>query len=367
MSPDDSPQAKPARRARASVRGTAPLAPPTTPPHRNGTGVSANGAAHVNGHAPTAPGAPPTADKGKSDAATATAPMPTPAAALPPIPGATIYIPPGQTPPAAPTPISTPTPSLPAAAPPPLLQSIAPPAPLSPAPQAVAATGEIWTGLLDIESDGYGFLRNRRSGYLPGSDDVYVSLQLIRRNGLRQGDMILGRVASRGEPGRAARRYLVAVEEVNGVLAADAPKRPRFEDLTPIFPNRQIKLERSSDVLAPRLIDLIAPIGFGQRALLVAPPKAGKTTVMKEIAAGVIANHPEAHVMAVLVGERPEEVTDFADTVDCEVLASTFDEPVQEHVGVAEMAQVTMCVSTSSRCPSMPTGSVTCSCPSTTK
>lgn len=213
------------------------------------------------------------------------------------------------------------------------------PAPPRSAPptQAGPAT-EIWSGLLDIEPDGYGFLRNRRSGYLPSTDDVYVSQQLIRRNGLRVGDQVVGRAATRSEVGRPARRYLVQVDEVNSLDVAVAMKRPRFEDLTPIFPNRQIKLETAAELLAPRLIDLVAPIGFGQRALLVAPPKAGKTTVLKEIAAGIIANHPEAHVMAVLVGERPEEVTDFADSVDCEVLPSTFDEPVQEHIGVAEMA-----------------------------
>ncbi len=189
-------------------------------------------------------------------------------------------------------------------------------------------------GGLEIVQDGIGFLRSDH--LLPGPDDVYVSQSQIRRFGLRTGDMVIGQV----RPPKDTEKYygLLRVEAVNGLDPEAAKRRPHFGDLTPIFPLRQFKLETTPNILATRLLDMMAPIGRGQRGLIVSPPKAGKTTVLKQIANGISANHPDVHLMVALIGERPEEVTDMDRSVDAEVVSSTFDDPVQDHVRVAEMA-----------------------------
>jgi transcription termination factor Rho len=190
------------------------------------------------------------------------------------------------------------------------------------------------SGVLDVVEDGYGFLRQQR--FLPGSSDVYVSQSQIRRFGLRTGDFVTGHV----RPPKDSEKYfgLLRVESVNDMSPDVARQRPHFDSLTPIFPREQLRLESDPKNLTQRLIDLVSPIGKGQRGLIVSPPKAGKTTILKQIANGITANHPEVHLMAVLVGERPEEVTDFRRSVNAEVVASTFDEPVEDHTTVAEMA-----------------------------
>lgn len=192
-------------------------------------------------------------------------------------------------------------------------------------------------GVLEIIEDDkqtMGFLRGKN--YLPGNDDIYVSNSQIRRLALRNGDMVLGQVRV---PKENEKYYsLLRVEAVNGSSAELAKKRPRYEDLTPIFPDQKLKLETKPNILSTRLIDLVTPIGRGQRGLIVSPPKAGKTTVLKEIANGISENYPELHLMVVLIGERPEEVTDMDRSIDGEVISSTFDEPVKQHCKVAEMA-----------------------------
>ncbi|MEX2245236.1 MAG: transcription termination factor Rho [Dehalococcoidia bacterium] len=190
-------------------------------------------------------------------------------------------------------------------------------------------------GILEIVDDGYGFLRGE--SLLPGSNDVYVSQSQIRRFGLRTGDYVLGQV----RPPKDSEKYygLLRVEAVNGVDPEVAKQRPFFENLTAIFPNQLINLEVPGTAdMSGRLINLISPIGRGQRGLIVSPPKAGKTFLLKAIAAGVAANYPDIHLMVALIGERPEEVTDMRRSVRGEVVASTFDEPVEDHTRVAEMA-----------------------------
>ena len=189
-------------------------------------------------------------------------------------------------------------------------------------------------GVLDSVDDGINFLRAEK--YLPGPNDVYVSQTQIRRFGLRAGDMVIGQVRSP----RDNEKYhsLLRVEAVNGMNPEKARHRARFEHLTPIFPEVRFNLETNPRILSTRLINLIAPIGRGQRGLIVSPPKAGKTTVLKEVANAISHNYPDVHLMTVLIGERPEEVTDMDRSVDAEVIASTFDDPVQHHVKVAEMA-----------------------------
>ena len=189
-------------------------------------------------------------------------------------------------------------------------------------------------GILDIVSDGIGFLRS--GDLLPSSDDIYVSQSQIRRFGLRAGDTVIGQV----RPPKESEKYfgLLRVEAVNNVDPEKAKRRPWFDRLTPIFPLEQLKLETGQLPLSTRLLDMLAPIGRGQRGLIVSPPKAGKTTILKQIANGVTGNHNDLHLMVVLIGERPEEVTDMARSVEAEVMAATFDEPVQHHVRVAEMA-----------------------------
>ena len=192
---------------------------------------------------------------------------------------------------------------------------------------------EMSGGVLEIMNEGIGFLR---SNYRIGPDDVYVSQAQLRRYELRSGDLVIGHV----RPPRESERHhgLLKVESVNGLTPDEARKRPRFEVLTPIFPNEILNLEYDPMNLATRMINLVAPIGGGQRAMIVSPPKAGKTTILKDIANAISANHPEVRQIMSLIGERPEEVTDMDRSVDAEVIASTFDEPVQAHVRMAEVS-----------------------------
>jgi len=188
-------------------------------------------------------------------------------------------------------------------------------------------------GVLEIVQEGIGFLRSDH--LLPGPDDVYVSQSQIRRFGLRTGDTVIGQV----RPPKNSEKYfgLLRVEAVNGLDPEAAKRRPTFESMTPIFPTELIDLETSPSLLTTRLMNLLAPIGRGQRGLIVSPPKAGKTTVLKQIANGITANYRDIHLMVCLVGERPEEVTDMDRSVEAEVYSSTFDDPVQNHTRVAEM------------------------------
>jgi len=189
-------------------------------------------------------------------------------------------------------------------------------------------------GVLEIIEDGFGFLRGPR--FLPGSDDIYVSQSQIRRFGLRTGDRVSGQV----RPPKDNEKFfsLLRVEAVNGVDPETARRRPGFDSLTPIFPLELINLETQPNILSTRLLNLVAPIGRGQRGLIVSPPKAGKTLLLKAIANGITTNSPDMHLMVCLIGERPEEVTDMRRSVEGEVISSTFDEPVEDHTKVAEMA-----------------------------
>lgn len=193
---------------------------------------------------------------------------------------------------------------------------------------------EMRGGILEIMNEGIGFLRAYH--YKSGSNDVYVSQSQIRRYGLRNGDLIIGHV----RPPRDSERHygLLKVESINGWTPEQARRRPTFESLTPIFPDKRFDLETDRYALGPRLINLIAPIGRGQRGLIVSPPKSGKTTILKQVANAISKKYPEIHLMVALIGERPEEVTDMDRSVDAEVISSTFDEPVTSHVRVAEMA-----------------------------
>ncbi len=193
---------------------------------------------------------------------------------------------------------------------------------------------ELRGGVLDVIEDGIGFLRSDH--LLPGSDDIYVSQTQIKRFGLRTGDMVIGQV----RPPKESEKYygLLRVEAVNALDPEMAKYRPHFETLTPIFPERRFDLETKPHILSTRMLNLIAPIGRGQRGLIVSPPKAGKTTVLKEVANAISENYPEVHLMVVLIGERPEEVTDMDRSVEAEVVASTFDETWQSQVRVSEMA-----------------------------
>ncbi len=188
-------------------------------------------------------------------------------------------------------------------------------------------------GVLDTMSDGHGFLRPK---YTPSDRDVYISQSQIRRFLLRNGDMVEGQA----RPPKDNERYwgLLKVEKVNELLAEQMEKRPRFEDLVPVYPNKLLRLETGVAPLSTRILDLLSPIGFGQRGLVVSPPKAGKTTILKELAAGISANYPDVHLMAVLIGERPEEVTDISRSVKGEVYASNFDESPEHQTRVAEVA-----------------------------
>jgi len=195
--------------------------------------------------------------------------------------------------------------------------------------------GNIFSGgVLSLVDDGFGFLRGER--LIPGPNDVYVSQSQVRRFGLRNGDYVTGQVR---QPKDSEKYYgLLRVEAVNGMDPEDAKRRPFFENLTPIFPNRQLMLESDSSELSQRIVDLFSPVGRGQRGLIVSPPKAGKTMLLKQIAHGISNNNPDIHLMVLLIGERPEEVTDMQRSVRGEVIASTFDEPVEDHTRVAEAA-----------------------------
>ncbi|WP_028457015.1 transcription termination factor Rho [Chloroflexus sp. Y-396-1] len=200
--------------------------------------------------------------------------------------------------------------------------------------RAAIEFGTIYSdGILDIMPEGFGFLRGNRM--LPSPEDVYVSQSQIRRFALRSGDRIWGQI----RPPKENERYysLLRVEKINEQDPETARKRPFFDQLTPIFPNEQIKLETEPNLLHTRLVDLIAPIGRGQRGLIVSPPKAGKTMLLKAIANGITTNYPDITLMVLLIGERPEEVTDMRRSVRGEVISSTFDEPVENHTKVAEM------------------------------
>lgn len=189
-------------------------------------------------------------------------------------------------------------------------------------------------GVLEIMDEGIGFLR--AEGYLPGPNDVYVAQAQIKRFSLRTGDMVIGQVRAPKEN----EKYfgLLRVDAVNGLNPEEAKNRRQFEDLTPIFPQERFDLETTPRILSTRLLNLIAPIGKGQRGLIVSPPKSGKTTVLKDVANAISHNYPDVHLMIALIGERPEEVTDMDRSVDAEVIASTFDDPIPHHVRVAEMA-----------------------------
>jgi transcription termination factor Rho len=190
------------------------------------------------------------------------------------------------------------------------------------------------TGLLDILPEGYGFLRT--SGYLPGSEDVYVSLSQVRRFMLRKGDMVAGKVRRPKDNEKYA--ALLAIDAINELDPEAAKNRPVFDKLTPLFPDERFRLEHEGSAVAERIIDMVAPIGKGQRGMVVSPPKAGKTTILKQIANGIINSSPDTHVIVLLVDERPEEVTDWQRTVRAaEVVYSTFDKPADQHIQVTEL------------------------------
>src|SRR3989344_93061 len=197
--------------------------------------------------------------------------------------------------------------------------------------QQVTPTQEV-SGILDIQPEGHGFLRPK---FIPSQRDVYISQSQIRRFMLRPGDLIKGI----GRPPKDTERYfgLLKVETVNDMPADDSLRRPYFDDLTAVYPKKQIILSTGKLPLSTRIIDLVSPIGFGQRGMIVSPPKAGKTTILKEIASGIAQNYPKAHLMAALIGERPEEVTDIAQSVKGDVVASHFDEPPDNQTRVAEI------------------------------
>lgn len=188
-------------------------------------------------------------------------------------------------------------------------------------------------GVLDLNSDGFGFLRMQN--YVPGDSDIYVAPNQIRRFNLRTGDKITGKIRMPNE----GEKYdaLLYVEQVNGDIPERIASRPHFERLTPVFPDKRITLETNRDVLSTRIIDIFSPMGKGQRGMIVAPPKAGKTTLLKEIAAGITTNHPEIELIILLVDERPEEVTDMQRSVDADIVYSTFDQQPENHIKVAEI------------------------------
>lgn len=198
--------------------------------------------------------------------------------------------------------------------------------------QAEREGQEVRGGVLEILQEGIGFLR---TNYQIGPEDVYVSQAQLRRYELRSGDLVIGVVRP---PRESERHYgLLKVESINGMTPEEARDRPVFERLTPIFPDKRFDLETDRNILSTRLINLIAPIGRGQRGMIVSPPKAGKTTILKQIANAITVKNPDVHLIIALIGERPEEVTDMDRSVDAEVVASTFDEPVTAHIRTAEI------------------------------
>jgi len=200
--------------------------------------------------------------------------------------------------------------------------------------QQQGGEGQMQSGILDVLPDGFGFLRT--NGYSQGKGDVYVSASQIKRFNLRRGDLVVGQI----RPARDGEKYpaLVRIETVNGQEPQKGRFRPSFDDLTPLYPNERIRLEWKPNDIAPRVIDLVAPIGKGQRGMIVSPPKAGKTTIMQQIARSIAANYPEIKLMVLLADERPEEVTDWERSIpEAEVVASTFDQPAENHIAVAEL------------------------------
>ena len=207
------------------------------------------------------------------------------------------------------------------------------PMPPEEAPEEEKEEEGIGSGILDVLSDGYGFLRT--SGYLPSEKDIYVSMSQIRRFRLKRGDEVKGQI----RPPKDSEKYnaLLRIEAVNGDDPEVAQKRRQFESLTPLYPSDRLRLETKTGSLTSRIIDLIAPVGKGQRGLIVSPPKAGKTTVLKQIANSITENNPENYLMVLLVDERPEEVTDMERSVTGEVVSSTFDQPSDNHIAVSEL------------------------------
>ncbi len=206
--------------------------------------------------------------------------------------------------------------------------------------KALAKNGEdiFGDGVLEILQDGFGFLRSADSSYLAGPDDIYMSPSQIRRFGLRTGDTVAGKI----RPPKDSERYfaLLKVDKINFEAPENAKNKVLFENLTPLHPDERLKLERgngSTEDITARIIDIVAPLGKGQRGLIVSPPKAGKTIMLQNIAQSIAANHPECYLMVLLIDERPEEVTEMSRMVKGEVVSSTFDEPASRHVQVAEM------------------------------
>ena len=202
--------------------------------------------------------------------------------------------------------------------------------------QATGQKGEVFgDGVLETLPDGFGFLRSPDYNYLPGPDDIYVSPSQIRRFGLRTGDTVEGQI----RPPKDNERYfaLLKVDRINSVPPEQLRDKTLFDNLTPLYPNKRLRLEHDTRNYSTRIIDLLCPIGKGQRCLIVSPPRAGKTVLLQDIAHAVSANHPEAVLLVLLIDERPEEVTDMQRTVKGEVVSSTFDEPPARHVQVAEM------------------------------
>ena len=205
-----------------------------------------------------------------------------------------------------------------------------------PADLASLDSGNMVTGILEVLADGYGFLRSEN--YLPGENDVYVAPSQIRKFNLKTGDMVSGNVRVRAQGEKyCALLYLTAI---NGFTPSEAAKRMNFEDMTPVFPDHRLRMERESKDVAMRIVDLISPVGCGQRGMIISPPKAGKTTLLKEIAKSILWNEPDMHIMIMLIDERPEEVTDIREAITgerVEVLYSTFDELPEHHKRVSEM------------------------------
>ncbi|MEE2712664.1 MAG: transcription termination factor Rho, partial [Planctomycetota bacterium] len=190
-------------------------------------------------------------------------------------------------------------------------------------------------GTMEVLPDGFGFLRSSAYSFLPSPDDIYVSPSQIRRFGIRAGHVVQGEI----RPPKESERYfaLLRVEAINWEAPEEAKARPTFDHLTPVYPSDRIILETNAREYSTRILDLLTPIGLGQRGLIVSPPRSGKTVILQQLANAITANHPEVHLMVLLIDERPEEVTDMERSVDGEVISSTFDEPSARHVQVAEM------------------------------
>ena len=197
-------------------------------------------------------------------------------------------------------------------------------------------SGEVAEGILEVLQDGYGFIRS--ANYLPGENDVYVAPSQIRRFGLKTGDIITGNIRVKTQQEKFC--ALLYVTKINGYTTEEAMRRQNFEDMTPIFPDERLRLERQKSSTAMRIVDLLSPIGKGQRGMIVSPPKAGKTTLLKEVAQSILVNNPEMHILILLIDERPEEVTDIREAIvgeNVEVIYSTFDELPEHHKRVSEM------------------------------